>query len=839
MKIFKRMIPVILVLFFFGVFLSSLILYSFRQMQSTAQKLILSRKVVEESFNLNYLTYDYLSNPSKRIKFQWDITYIKLKQDIGQLEEKDLGPYAKSLLQKIIDKNRSARHYFLLIDDSIQKDSETPLADTGRKDLGSIVSVDLHQMAASIFALENIFREDFLATQRQVGIWLLTVITVFFLVFFGFVYRLFKEIYQRMKSQDELTKANEKLRLINRLVEFTGDGVYRYSYDEGKILYANQGFADILELDCSSTDLVGKRLEEVFYYIEEPGTIRSLIDEKKNIRGYPYRFRTLAGKEKWVLHNSFLIEDKSGKKILEAIITDITEKRKAEQRNEFLAGILDSSPLSVIATDKERKIIYVNPATEELFGYSQKELMGKDPIIFNAEPESENIEAEIMKILEKDRMYSRRILNKKKNGQFFNVETSIYRLNDSQGNFVALVGFQKDITQELKVQEKIKESEVKFRNIFEKAGSAIFVADPDNGEIIDCNKSAEELIGMPRKELIGLKQYKIHPEKEKDKYKRLFFSHVRKGAGSGQGKIQDKQGRVKPVWISASFFNFANKNLLVGFFTDLSARVELVKKEKEVIKTSVKLEAEHAKAEELGKAYTQLKDMQDKLVEAEKLAALGKLSGIVAHDLRNPLAVIRNSAYLLRKNLEGTKDSRVIKYLELLDEEVDVADSIIEEVLSFTRIKNIKLSSFKINEIAEKVLTKINIPESVKIIKSLDKSIPAMQGDKEQLQRLMTNLIRNAVEAMPEGGKLTITAAFKDTVILIKISDTGVGIDKEEADRIFEPMFSTKIHGTGLGLPACKNIVEAHKGHISVKSQKGKGTVVSVVLPFLAADQSE
>ncbi len=832
MKIFKRMIPIILVFFFFVALLSSLILYSFYQIQATTQRLIVSRRIVEDTFNLSYLTQDYLANPSQRIKFQWDVTYLKFRRGTNELEKESLSPRAKNLVEKITDKGLSAKHYFSLIAFSMEEETGL-LTDSGRKDLGRAISVDLHQMASSVFTLENIFREEFLVVQRRVGIWFLGIIFIFFLVFIGFIYRLFREIRYRAESQKKLSEVNEKLRLVDRLVEFTGDGAYRYNYDEGVILSANQGFADILELGCSYKDLIGKQLEDVLCYLEEPGTIRKLIEKKGSIRAYPYHFKTLSGKNKWVLHNSFLVKDRNGKKIIEAIITDITEKRKIEQKSRFLAGILDSAPLSVIATDQKRKIIYVNPATEKLFGYSQDELIGKDPMILNAEPDREEIEDEIVGILKKGGVYTRRLTDRKKDGSLFKVEMTIYQLKDKKGNFIALVGFQKDVTQEIKIQEEIRESEIKFRNIFEKAGSAIFVSDPETGNILDCNRQAEKLMGMPREELVGIHQSQLHPEADKERYKKVFKEHIEKGAGNFQGKIRDKEGKDKPVWINAKLFVFGEKKLLVGFFTDLSQRFELERKEKEVIKASVKADTEQAKAQELEKAYNQLKATQDRLVEAEKLAALGKLSGIVAHDLRNPLAVIRNSVYILRKNFAGSKDSTVIKYLQLLDEEIEVADSIIEEVLSFTRIKNIKLSSFDLNEIIDKVLTKVTIPDSIRIEKKFNSNIPKMQADKEQLQRLFTNIIRNAKEAMEgQEGKLTLKTDCKDKTVLVEVSDTGIGINEDNAGKIFEPMYSTKIQGTGLGLPACKNIIEAHKGSIYVESKEGEGTTISVVLPL-------
>ncbi len=838
MRVSRRIIPVGLIFLLFGGLLSFLVFYSFRQMEKTTQKLITSRRVAENSFNLSYLAQDYSISPTARIRFQWDITQVRLEGELKQLKKWELDPYSKKLVEKISEGVESARQYFyfsIFVSDERSTDKFTAL---DQEELGQIISADLHETVSLAFTLESIFREEFLGVQRRIGFLFLVITVLFFLVFFGFVYRLFREITYRDQSQKKLEKANEKLRLVDRLVEFTGDGVYRYSYKEGKILYANQGFIDIMELSCAPSEVVGKRLDEVFSYFEEPGTIRSLTKEKEGVRSHPYCFKTLGGKKKWILYNSFLVKGKKGEDILEAIVTDVTAKRKADQKNEFLAGMLDNAPISVIATDKRRKIIYVNPATEKLFGYSQEELIGKDPIIFNAESDKEEIENEILEVLEKEKMYTKRLLNRKKGGQIFTVETSIYQLKDNKGEFVALVGFQKDVTREIEVQREIKDSEVKFRTIFEKAGNAIFVADPENGKIIDCNRQAEKLIGASRKELIGLDRLKLHPKEEAEKYKKMFSDAVdKKKVKSHHAEVQDKEGNIKPVLISAQFFNFGGRELLVGFFTDLSVRLELEEKEKRAIKESTRAETEHAKAKEVQRAYDDLRKTQDKLVATEKLAALGKLSGIVAHDLRNPLAVIRNSVYILRKNFSNVKDPKIIKYFELLNEEIEVADNIIEEVLSFTRVKNLKVSVFDLNKVINSVLEKINIPGSIRLIKDFGQDAVEMKGDKEQLQRLFTNLFRNGIEAIEGEGVLGVKTMLEEEVVLIEISDTGIGIEQKDLGRIFEPMYSSKIHGTGLGLPACKNIIDAHRGHISVKSLKGKGTVVLVALPLDASQE--
>lgn len=834
MSIFKRMFSAVLVVLLFALLVSFLVFQSLTLLHNNTNKLVASRRVAEHSFNLNYLVHDYLINPAERIRVQWDISFIKLEREIRFLQEGSLNPYANKMLAKIADEMQLAKDYFALLVAFSQQDLAGLPQGFSREDLGEVIVVRLLQMSSATFSLESIIRDNFIESQRAFTIWFLAAITLFFLIFIGFIYRLLREIKFRSQSEKSLIVANEKLRLVDRLVEFTGDAVYRYSYDEGVIVYANQGFVDLLELDSEPSQVVGKTLDQVFCYLQKPGTLRRLTKERGEVRNYPYNFKTLTGREKWVLHNSFLVEDKDGKKILEAITTDITERRAVEERNRFLAGILDSAPLSVVATDKARKIVYVNPATEKLYGYKKDELIGKDPLLLNAEVGRQDIEDEILKVLEDNqRVYSRNILNRKKSGETFTAEVNIYQLKDNSGKFIAFVGFQKDITNHLRIQEEIKASELKFKTIFEKAGSAIFVVDPESERIIDCNQRAEELVEMQHKEIVGLNQYQLYPKKRQDKCQRLFYKHVKnKVKGNYQLEVESSQGKIRPVWVTVELLSFGSKKLMVVFFTDLSSRVELEKKEKETLKALVKVEAEHAKTRELKKAYNDLKSMQDKLIRSEKLAALGKLSGIMAHDLRNPLAVIRNSIYILEKKLKISENTKVKEYINLVNEEIDVADSIIEEALGFAGPKRVELTSFDLPEVILKVLKSITIPNFIKIKENLNTSKIEIEGDREQIRRLFTNLIRNAIEAIETKGILTIDIIPANKAVKVEVADTGIGIAKKEFDKIFDPLYSTKVQGIGLGLVACKNIVKAHRGNISIESQRGKGTTVWVTLPY-------
>ncbi len=226
----------------------------------------------------------------------------------------------------------------------------------------------------------------------------------------------------------------------------------------------------------------------------------------------------------------------------------------------------------------------------------------------------------------------------------------------------------------------------------------------------------------------------------------------------------------------------------------------------------------------------------DKMARVEKLAVMGKMAGMVSHELRNPLGVIRNSIYFLRMRLgESLKDEKVARHFNILEEEIAISDRIVSDILAFGRINAPELKKIDLSLLLRDSQKRIIIPETIQISLETIDQLPAILADAEQLIKVFSNLILNAVQAMPQGGRITICGVAKDTFIEISVMDTGAGIAQENLSEIFEPFFTTKAKGAGLGLALCKTIVENHKGRIVAESELGKGTTFIVRLPIAGA----
>jgi len=226
-----------------------------------------------------------------------------------------------------------------------------------------------------------------------------------------------------------------------------------------------------------------------------------------------------------------------------------------------------------------------------------------------------------------------------------------------------------------------------------------------------------------------------------------------------------------------------------------------------------------------------LREAQDQLIAQEKLAALGQMASVVGHELRNPLAVMNNSVYLLKGKLPDA-DPKVTKHLNVIESEIVKSNAIIRDVLDFARNRALNAVPRKIDDLVAHAIERIQIPVDVKLEKSLTLGDLEVPVDEDELRQVLVNLMENACQAMTSGGTLSVgTKAQNADHIEVRISDTGCGIPQEHLAKIFAPFFTTKSRGTGLGLAVVKKIIDRHGGDIDVKSVVGEGTAFHIRLP--------
>ncbi|MDR4504671.1 MAG: ATP-binding protein [Candidatus Scalindua sp.] len=239
---------------------------------------------------------------------------------------------------------------------------------------------------------------------------------------------------------------------------------------------------------------------------------------------------------------------------------------------------------------------------------------------------------------------------------------------------------------------------------------------------------------------------------------------------------------------------------------------------------------------ELVQTNEQLNETQERLIRTEKLAAVGTLASGISHELRNPLGAIKNAVFFLKRKFADNDmpgvDKRVLQFLDIMDDEIDRSNKIINDLLGFASFAKLKKIPFDITEIIEEALLRAKMTEKIVLSRNFEPNLPLVEIDANQVGQIFINLIENACQAMADGGTLTISARKSKNYIEIEFADSGCGISEKEAKKIFDPLFTTKPDGVGMGLAVCHWIIQKHEGTIDVKSKVGEGTSIMIKLPL-------
>lgn len=346
--------------------------------------------------------------------------------------------------------------------------------------------------------------------------------------------------------------------------------------------------------------------------------------------------------------------------------------------------------------------------------------------------------------------------------------------------------------------------------------SGISVVD-EKEKIVYWNKRFLEIWGLKEKDVANQPQEKISEKvlekvENKDKFLETLKNAYSKKEYQGTDFIRFHDGKTverRTITLQKDGKYYGR----IWYFTDIT---EQMKREKD-------MESYTSELQRMVASRTQ------ELIEAEKMAASGTLASEIAHDLRSPLQSIRNAAYMMKKDPEKFDVG-----LEIIEKSIVRSLEMLETMRSNTRQAEPKLRRTDLNTIIKESVEELPKPATITVQMELDTELEAWI-DGPQIRRVFDNLLLNAVEAIPEGGTITITKHRDDSKFIIQVSDTGVGIPEEVLPNLFERKFyTTKPHGLGLGLSYCKRTIESHGGSIMVDSVLGKGTVFTIELPRIS-----
>jgi two-component system, cell cycle sensor histidine kinase and response regulator CckA len=466
------------------------------------------------------------------------------------------------------------------------------------------------------------------------------------------------------------------------------------------------------------------------------------------------------------------------------------------------AAIIEGSRDAIFISDADSRFIAVNQAACDLTGYSRAELLRLRIPDLHEDMDLEAYRQYHDRIMAGEAMLSEAMILRK-DGRKVPTEFNNQR--------ITIVGMPlmhtsaRDLTERYRVAEALRESEEKYRRLFATVPDAIMVFDAVTHQFVDVNESAEQLYGYTRDEFLQLTHASVTAQLEESN------RSIRETLAGGSGTIQlrlhrKKDGTVFPVEISAGHFVLGGRTVLCGVVRDVTERNRT----------------------------------EEQLHHSQKMEAVGRLAGGVAHDFNNLLQVILAQLQLIRAHAEDAE--RVEAITAELQQHVASGAALTRQLLLFSRRETAKPERFELNAELRATLELLRplVRENIVVSRELSVEELATEMDRGQLAQILMNLLINACDAMPGGGRIVVRSGARgDSLVWFEVQDTGHGIPSEIRERIFEPFFSTKdrSHGTGLGLSVVHGIVTHHGGSIEVASAPGAGSTFRVLLSRLVAGE--
>ena len=510
-----------------------------------------------------------------------------------------------------------------------------------------------------------------------------------------------------------------------------------------------------------------------------------------------------------------------------AELEDITKSKQLEgdlrSSEERFRAISTSAMDAIILSNEQDRIIYWNPAAEKTFGYSENEAIGKKLSELVIPPQGQKNHKELLKELRSHPISKKHsgYFAIRKNGTVFPMDLAVVSINLKDKN--CLMSIIRDITEWKAMEEALRQERDMLENMATNIDAGLAIISKDY-RVLWANQRLTQVSGTDK---IENKHCYSSFKKESNcicqdcGVKKIFENGVMMDRHDYHVKHGDRD-----KWIELIATPVKDKDGKVVAALELAVDVT----ERKLLQN--KLFDYSQRLEELVQQRThQLKKTQAELVKSERLAAIGELAGMVGHDLRNPLTGIKNSAYFLKKKGTEISPTQAHEMLETINKCVDYSNKIVNDLLDYSREVHLETKEESPKKLLNESLSLMELPEKIET-QNLLKDNPTVKVDSDKIKRVFINLIKNASDAMPNGGKIIIDSKQVEGSLELSFSDTGSGISEEILPNLFSPLFTTKAQGMGFGLAICKRIVEAHGGTIAVKTMKEKGTTFTLTLPI-------
>ena len=499
------------------------------------------------------------------------------------------------------------------------------------------------------------------------------------------------------------------------------------------------------------------------------------------------------------------------------ILRDIMQRKKAE---ELYRSMVELSPDSIITVDTRGVLTSCNNAATRMLGYSEDEMTGKHFSkigVIRARNLPKFLKL-FISVLRGEVTEPLELTFNCKDGTPLLAEVRVSLLKE-RSRIIGLQAISRDITERKRMEEELRQHSEHLEELVQKRTKdlleletrySVLVKEASDGvvilqdeRIVFTNKTILEISGYSRDELIGTSFGKICgmvDEKYRQLVKERHEKRIRGEEVPARSELEliAKTGERIPIEASSAIIHHNGTPAVLTIVRDTRER----------------------------------KRIEEQHIGLEKLAAVGEAATMVGHDLRNPLQSIESATYYLNNELPHLQTTqKMIEMLKVINDSVDYADKIIRDLQDFSAMSKPTLEDNNINAIVKEVLSQVETQENMELVTKLG-HLPEIKADKNMIKRVFLNLAMNGIQAMVEkGGRLRVSTKKTKGFVEIAFEDTGIGISKENKEKIFTPFFTTRAKGMGVGLAICKKFVESHGGSIEVESKEGKGSTFTVILP--------
>jgi PAS domain S-box-containing protein len=508
-----------------------------------------------------------------------------------------------------------------------------------------------------------------------------------------------------------------------------------------------------------------------------------------------------------------------------SVFEDVTDLKQAEQASQRLAAIVESSGDAIVSKDLNGVIASWNQGAERLFGYTAEETIGK-PVTLLIPPERHDEEQSILERIRRGESIEHfETVRRRKDGSLLDISLTVSPIRDTKGNIVGASKIARDITRRKRVEVALRESEQRLRLATQTGKLGVWDWDVVTNRI-SWSDSLYAIHGVRPDQFDGTVEgfaALIHPE--------------------DQGLVSAAIQRTldKDVPYETEFRAVRPDGVVVWLFTNAAVLRDggrPVRMLGATMDISERKRTEEALRQNEERLRQQAQELEQQLIMSGRLVSLGEVTASMAHEFNNPLGIIMGFVEDMLSGMDPADPD--YRALQIIDEESKRCRQIVKDLMEYARPRSTDFCSTSIAEAIEKTLQLVEnrlYKQKVAVEKKLDPDLPRIQADSQQLEQVMVNLYLNAIDAMPEGGKLIVEAKIAQSdgmapVAVITVADTGFGIAETDLPKIFQPFFTAKKRrGMGLGLPICQRIVKNHGGRIEVDSEPGKGAIFKIHLP--------